>query len=370
MTLGIEMRRPNFARYCSWLTALVLCGLFGGLGLNAAHAEEAQRVLLIAPADAELTARILGQTRDLGVALEVADDQGPQDAQAAAEAGRAHAAAIVVWTEAHGAAGLDLFVLEIDTRELRTRRVSTPEKEALASSTTAEMAALVVRSELSALLSEIKAKRERAQAENAAAKNLPASTSAAAAGQDKAPPPTPPQAPRPWLLSFAYRPSRPFHGTFAHGLALGARRDLAGFALGLSAIGTFPIRLAQAGTEIHLNRLQLRLEGQKRWQVLPSLGLLLGVAASLSIDFRSTKQVQAPLVATGDSSTFSGGFGLLGQLEWQFSRPVGLLLGIGADAVPWRTRFIYQDGGEGGVVARLSWLDVWALVGFFTRFGT
>jgi hypothetical protein len=75
------------------------------------------------------------------------------------------------------------------------------------------------------------------------------------------------------------------------------------------------------------------------------------------------------MIRTGDASTFSGGFGLSGQLEWQFSRSLGGLVGLGADAVPWRTRFVYEDGGKGGVVARLSWLDIWALVGFFTRFG-
>jgi hypothetical protein len=365
MTFRIEMRWP---RRCHGVAALMLFGLISWLTVGAVHAEDALRVLLIAPAQAELTARILGQTRDLGVALEVADSPGPKDAQAASEAGLAHAATIVVWTEARGAAGLDLFVFEIDSQTLRTRRVSTPEKEALASSTTAEMAALVVRSELSTSLAELKTKRERALAESTSPKASEAPSLAAAAKQDSAPS-APPAAARPWLLSLAYRPSRPFRSTFAHGFALGIRRDLAGFALGLSAIGTLPLTLTKAGTEIRLNRLQLRLETHKRWQPRPSLQLLLGVAAGLSIDFRSTEKVEAPMIRTGDASAFSGGFGLSGQLEWQFSRSLGGLVGLGADAVPWRTRFVYEDGGKGGVVARLSWLDIWALVGFFTRFG-
>jgi hypothetical protein len=356
-------------RAASWAAAYALLSAFFAASFAAsgerACAQEAQRALLVAPAQAELTARILGQTQDLGVSIEVLDAEVPGDVQAAALAGRAHAAAIVVWTNARGA-GLDVSVLEVDTGELRTRRVSTPENEALASSTTAEMAALVVRSELSALLAEIKAKNARRAAEPdkpAAAVAPPAAT--AKPKLDGAPATSAP----PWTLSLAYRPSHPFHDTFAHGFALGVRRDLAGFALGFTAVGSLPLSLQDAGTEIRLTRLSLRLEGIKRWQPQPSLQLAFGLAASLGLDFRSTARVPAPMVATGDAVTLTGAFGLLGQLEWAFSRHLGAILGVGADLVPWRTKFVYKDGADEGVVARLSWLDVWALVGLFTRFG-
>jgi hypothetical protein len=194
---------------------------------------------------------------------------------------------------------------------------------------------------------------------------VPPPAADAAAKSDKAPAASPP----PWTLSLAYRPSHPFHDTFAHGFALGLRRDLAGFALGFTTVASLPLSLEDAGTEIRLTRLSLRLEGLKRWLPHPGLQLALGVAASLGLDFRSTAQVPAPMIATGDAVTVTGAFGLLGQLEWAFSRHLGAMLGVGADVVPWRTKFVYEDGAEGGVVARLSWLDVWALVGFFTRFG-
>jgi hypothetical protein len=369
MTFRFEMRLfSSSASRSRCLLALALVGLFGWLGPARAGAQDAQRVLLIAPTEAELTARILGQTRDLGVSLQVIDGNGPKDGPSAAELGRHYAAAIVVWTETHGAAGLDLHVLEVDTGELRTRRVSTPEKEALASSTTAEMAALVVRSELSALLSEIEAKRESKPSQSvnpvepAAQAESPAPEPAGAA-------PTPAAAGFPWTVALAYRPSRPFRTTFAHGLALGLRRDLLGFALGATLLGTLPFRIENAGTELRLTRLQLRLEAQKPWEVRPSLRLILGLAAGLSVDFRSTEQVEAPKVRTTDAATLSASFGLIGQLEWLFSTRVGAVLGVGADGVPWRTKFVYRDGAKTGVVARLSWLDVWALVGFFTRFG-
>ncbi len=333
-----------------------------------AAAQEPARVLLMAPAEAELTARIMGQTRDLGVALEVADGAAPENSEFAAQAGKARGAAIVVWTEPRRAAGLDLYVLRVDNAELRTRRVSTPEREALASSTTAEMAALVVRSELAALLSEMKAERERAQAlpETRVAPAPPAT-----AGNAPVPPPAPaaPAPQPPWQILLAYRASRPFRSAFAHAFALNVRRDLSGFALGLGALGSLPLTLRRGANEIRLNRLQLRLEGLKHWDVRPELRLALGVAAGLSVDFRSTRAVAADLMRTGDAATFSGSFGLLAQLDWAFSRHLGAALALGADGVPWRTEFVYQDAAGAGRVARLSWLDIWAFVGFFTRFG-
>jgi hypothetical protein len=227
-----------------------------------------------------------------------------------------------------------------------------------------------VRSELAALLSELKAERERAQAPpqapaapEATAIRAPADTPApVAAGASRADRP-------PWRVLLAYRPSRPFRSAFAHALALGVRRDLAGFALGLSGVGSLPLTLHKSSTEIRVSRLQLRLEGLKHWDVRPELRVALGVAAGLSVDFRSTRAVAADLMRTGDAVTFSGTFGLLAQLDWAFSRHVGATLALGADVVPWRTEFVYRDGVGGGRVARLSWLDIWALVGFFTRFG-
>lgn len=364
MTYPIDRRWLRAAIRAAVCALLVL--LWGSDSRRAA-AEDAQRVLLMAPAEAELTARILGQTRDLGVTLEVADGSPPAGREAAGAAGRAHKAAIVVWPEAHGAAGLDLHVLEVDTGELRTRRVSTPEKETLASSTTAEMAALVVRSELSALLSELKAKRENPPAP-ALKPNEPPPATKAVNQPTATPPPAPVDQPR-WRIQLAYRPSRPFRSTFAHALALGLRRDLGGFALGASAVGSLPFTIARAGTEIRLNRLQLRLEAQKYWDVRADLRFALGIAAGVSVDFRSTRKVSEAMVRTGDATTFSGSFGLLAQLDWLFSERVGLAVGLGADGVPWRTKFVYTDGASGGQVARLSWLDIWALVGFFTRFG-
>jgi hypothetical protein len=365
MTYPLDRRRLRIAIRA---VACALLMLVWGGGWRRALAESEQRVLLMAPAEAELTARILGQTRDLGVMLEVADGPGPGDREAASAAGRAHGAAIVVWIEAHGVAGLDLRVLEVDTGELRARRVSTPEKETLASSTTAEMAALVVRSELSALLSELKAKRENAPAQTTATSEvttLPPKVESEAVTSA----PAAPRAEPAGRLSLGYRPSRPFRSTFAHALGLGYRHELSGFALGGSVFGSLPLTVARKGTEIRLNRVQLRLEGHKYWDVRPDLRLALGVAAGLSIDLRSTRKVAEAMVRTEDAATFSGSFGLLAQLDWLFSERFGALLAMGADGVPWRTKFVYADGGNGGQVARLSWLDIWALVGFFTRFG-
>jgi hypothetical protein len=365
MSFCIETRE---SRRAGWAIPLALVALFSLFLFGAARAEGAERVLLIAPAEPELLARILGQTQDLGVSLDVTHEPLPQDADSARVQGRARGAAIVVWSQARGSAGFTLYVLEVDGTQLRTREVSTPEKETLASSTTAEMAALVVRSELSALLSEIRAKNELNAASRVPSPGpaQPAARTQASAteGQPTTAPPM-----RPWAVTVAYRPSLPFPKTFAHGFALGVRRDLSRFAVGLSGIGALPLSLSQDATEIRIHRLQIRLEGLMRFPLLSRLELALGLAASVGFDFRSTEKVAPSMVGTADATTVSGAFGLLGQLEWRFSDRVGTVLGLGADAVPWRTKFVYEDGQGGGVVARLSWLEAWALLGLSVRFG-
>jgi hypothetical protein len=365
----------NGRRESCWLRWLGLLVCTGLLLLTSGAAAESVRVLLLAPAQAELTARIRGQTRDLGIAIEQAEPEAALTAAAATEAGRAQGADLVVWAESSGANGLTLHILELETGQLRSRAVSTPANETLASSTTAEMGGLVVRSELSALLAERQARHEaaaqRASAPDASQRSAaPPSTTPAPEVQ---PPPSVPPRPfppsGPWLLAFGYRPDRPLKSAWAHGFALTARRDLAGFALGLSASASLPVPLARADSRISLSRVQLRLEGLKQWSVSERTRLALGLAANLSFNRRSTERAGADREATAASTSVSGSFGLFAEAQWLFVPGVGGFVAGGADAVPWRTKFVLDDGDQETRLATLSWLDPWVMVGLFTRFG-
>lgn len=335
-------------------------------------------MLLLAPAQAELTARIRGQTRDLGISLAEAESAATLNAGAAADAGNAQSADLVVWAESNSATGLTVHILELETGQLRSRAVSTPANEALASSTTAEMGALVVRSELSALLGERQARHEAAAQAAAAAAASASSRQSTPSAQPPAASETQPAArvaPRPfgpsgpWLLAFGYRPDRPFKSAWAHGFALAARRDLGGFALGLAASVALPVTATKADNRISLQRTQLRLEGLKQWIVVPRVRLALGLAASLALDRRSTERANEDYEATSPSMSPSGSFGLFAEAQFLFVPGVGGFVAGGADAVPWRTKFVVEDGMQQTTVATLSWLDPWVMVGLFTRFG-
>lgn len=356
-------------RFCLRWLALLVC-VCAWLSAERAAAQSV-RVLLLAPAQAELTARIRGQTRDLGIELEQAEPPVTLDAAEAGRAGAEHQAEVVVWAEQSGAAGLRLHILERETGQLRSRSVSTPAKETLASSTTAEMGALVVRSELSALLAEQRARRETQP--EPAPEPAPRTVVSQPVPKPPAPPPAPvakPLAPSgPWLVGLAYRLSRPLKTTLTHGLGLTARRDLGGFALGLQLSAAFPASLARDSTRISLQRTQLGVDALKQWQPIERLRIGLGVAARLAFDRRSTERPGDSLAATAGATSVSAGFGLLLELQWLFARGVGAFVAGGADGVPWRTRFVVREGDTNRPVARLSWLDPWLTVGLFTRFG-
>ena len=176
--------------------------------------------------------------------------------------------------------------------------------------------------------------------------------------------------PGPWLLGLGYRPSHPLpHDDWAHALALAARRDLGGFALGLNLSAAFPLSISGDGVELALQRTELRVEGLKQWEVGRRVRLGLGVGASVVFDRRSTEQAGDQREATAATMRPSGGFGALAELQCLLSGHVGLLVAGGADGVPWRTRFVVDDGDTQTQIGRLFWLNPWLMVGLFTRFG-
>ncbi|HEX6240205.1 MAG TPA: hypothetical protein VFZ61_04910, partial [Polyangiales bacterium] len=171
-------------------------------------------------------------------------------------------------------------------------------------------------------------------------------------------------------LAVGYRPSHPLpRDEWAHALALAARRDLSSFALGLNLSAAFPLSITGDGVRLSLQRTELRLEGLKQWELGTRVRLGLGLAASVVFDRRSTEQAGEDRAATPAAMIPSGGFGALVELQCLFSRHVGGLVAGGADGVPWRTRFVVDDGDAQSQIGRLFWLNPWLMVGLFTRFG-
>jgi hypothetical protein len=327
---------------------------------------EPLRVLLLGAQEAELTARVHGQTRDLPLLLEVVDPGVPLDREQAERLGREHGAQVVVWSDATGNTSLRIYVLDLESAALRARDVVAPERETLAASTTAEIAALVVRSELSGSLAE----RDAALA--AAAISVPPPPPA----PEPTPPPAepaspaapPPPAPGPWLLAAGYRLSMPIAHELGQAGAFALRRDVGSVAIGVGAYGAGPLRLERAGTRVRVQRFGLRLEAL--WgATLTHARFWLGAAAGCTGSARSTQAVGGDQRPTSDALNWSGNLGPLAELHWQPLRYLGLYLALGADFVLWRTKFAYEDANGVETLDTFSAVEPWAAAGLFTRLG-
>jgi hypothetical protein len=344
------------------------CALLAWLAADRVQADALQVLLLGAP-DAEIAARVRGQTRDLPLLLEVAEPPAPLDRAAAEQLGREHAAQVVVWSEPRDSAGLRVFVLDIESGELRERDVAAPTREALAASTTAEIAALVVRSELTGLIAERDAALARAAAPAPPQPAPSPPEPIRRAPPAPAPAPPPPRAPGPWLLGAGYRISRPLAGEPSHAGALALRRDIGRFAVGVDGYAARALELASGDTEARLRRFGFRLAAL--WGARPSAHtrVWLGAAAGCAATVRHTQALGDQQRATKDRLTWAGVLGPFGELHWQPVPALGLSLSIGVDIVLGRTKFTYEDAGQEQPLGALEHLDPWAIAGVFTRFG-
>jgi hypothetical protein len=356
---GLGRLRARVTRV-AWLAFGCLLGL--GLAPLQTRAEPL-RVLLLGAKDAELTARVHGQTRDLPLLLDVVDPGGRPDRERAEQLAREHAAQVVVWSEATGGASLRLYVLDLGSAQLRSRDVAARERETLAASTTAEMAALVVRSELSSTLA------ERDAAPAAAPPPPPPPLPPPAPPAAARPAPVPPPAPNPWLLAAGYRLSLPIKDELAHAAALALRRDVGRFALGVAGYAAGPLELERAGTQIRVRRFGLRLEALWGPQIAARTRLWLGLAGGCTGNARSTRSVGSEQQPTADELRWSGLLGPQAELHWQPLRYLGLSLALGFDFVLWRTKFAYEDAGGQATLEAFSRIEPWAMAGLFTRFG-
>jgi hypothetical protein len=327
---------------------------------------EPLRVLLLGAQEAELTARVHGQTRDLPLLLDVVDPGVPLGREQAERLGREHAAQVVVWSEATGNASLRVYVLDLESAQLRARDVVAPERETLAASTTAEIAALVVRSELSSSLAERDA--ALAAAAISAPPPAPAPAPAPPASEPARPAASPPPAPGPWLLAAGYRLSLPIAYELGQAGTFALRRDVASFAIGVGAYAAGPLQLERAGTQVRVQRFGLRFEAL--WgATLTHTRLWLGAAAGCTGSARSTQEVGGDQRRTSDALNWSGNLGPLAELHWQPLRYLGLYLALGIDFVLWRTKFAYEDASGVETLDTFSPLEPWATAGLFTRLG-
>lgn len=328
---------------------------------------EPLRVLLLGAQQAELTARVNGQTRDLPLLLEVVDPRAPLDREQAERLGREHAAQVVVWAEATGNASLRVYVLDLESAELRTRDVVAPERETLAASTTAEIAALVVRSELTGSLAERDAARAAA-ASSAPPPPAPAPEPAPVPPEPASPAPPPAPAPGPWLLAAGYRLSMPIAYELGQAGAFALRRDVGSFAIGVGAYAAGPLRLERADTQVRVQRFGLRLEAL--WgATLTHARLWVGAAAGCTGSARSTQAVADDQRRAPDALSWSGNLGPLTELHWQPVRYLGLYLSLGVDFVLWRTKFAYESASGVETLDTFSPVEPWAIAGLFTRLG-
>ena len=121
---------------------------------RATQGQATRKAVLIGQPDPVLLERIRGQTGDLIWDLVVEETTGQPNMEQARTAAERHGVEAVIWFEAPASGGLVVKVAEVEQNRLFTRRIEPPGKEEVhAYSTTAEAAALVVRSSLMSLAS-------------------------------------------------------------------------------------------------------------------------------------------------------------------------------------------------------------------------
>jgi hypothetical protein len=160
-------RRPSPPRNRYGRMCAVLVALWGSTTVPALAQPRSRQLVLVQPENSELITRVEGQTRDLGVTLQVAPRGWARGtAEQAAEIATERSADFVARVQRSGKGVLEVRIYAAGTRTLRARRVPHAKSERLGTSAELEAAALVLRGELSSL---IEAEREAAAAREAPA---------------------------------------------------------------------------------------------------------------------------------------------------------------------------------------------------------
>jgi len=345
---------------------------------GSARADASAHVVCVDPHDRELVARIEGQTRDLALGLSWVDEPIASDAQASdlEQVAERHAADLVVAVQPRAAGGLTVYVYDRAQQQLRVREAPRPlGVERLATSTLAETAALIVRGELTAVLS------ARAASVSGADSTAPAAPNTAEANSQRdgalppiaADPAQPPNAGEDASrsergLSLAAGIRAGLAGTPAPlvGPWLGARLTLLPFEVGLTASTALPSEFGRQGVRISVRRHALAAEALGLLALPADLELGVGVDIGLVLYARQTRlAADSSLMQAPDASAWSALFGPFSELRWRFAHSIGVALRLGVDVNPQPTRFVYRQAGAQTELAKLAVLEVWGAATLF-----
>ncbi|HKP60847.1 MAG TPA: hypothetical protein VJV78_29160 [Polyangiales bacterium] len=400
-----------------WLVAVLI-------GVAAvARAEPKWRLVLLQPQDGELVTRVEGQTRDLGVRVDVIASGWEGDAEQAQKIATQRGADFVARIVRGGGGALEVQVYAVKLRGLRQRAVPRGKGEKLGGSAELEAAALVLRGELSALMHEegdeggesvagvggvaggvaagsggsqqrrtgesegSREEREGAHSdEDADADNDKDTDEDKDEDEDEdedddedsdsdADQPVENFSARTgvWTARLGGRGSLPIDGEGAFGLVVGGRAQAVEWLeIGLAFSTSLPLDLGDQNVRIRLFRQSLTAEalGVVPWG--PRLRVLFGVASGVVLYARNTDNVAAGYVASGGDGAWSATLGLLAELQWVFARHWGMGLGAGLDLIPLRTRFTYEamaNPDQKTEIATLRGLEPWGTLCLFGLFG-
>lgn len=419
--------RRNSAHVCGALVAL--CISTAALA-DAQPQPQGHRLVLVQPENSELITRVEGQTRDLGVTLEVATKGWASgNADEAARIASQRGADFVARVRRSAEGGREVRVYAASSRSLRARNVPAHARSnRLTTSAELEAAALVLRGELSAL---IEAEREAAAAATTpaeatppvAASGSPSTTSGGARSQqlpsaneattparaeptepkhavaadvadrdrqtdederveeaDEAEPDEPPSPPlesytnkrSAWTIRGGVRGSAPTGSKIAFGLVLGGRAQVLPFLeVGLVLGTAVPFELSDSTARIQLWRSFASAEALAVFPFGPRLRALVGIDAGAVLYARRTKRVLEGYESDRAERALSATLGAQGELQWLLTRQFGVALGVGLSYLPQRTRFAYtvEPGKKLGEIAVLSSLEPHATASLFGQFG-
>ena len=385
------------------------------LGLTLRAQAAPLRVAIFDPDNRELRARVEGQTRDLPLRLVwIAPYVGRlPSARELEQTGKEQGASFVVSVAASASGGLTVQVYDVVRQQLRTRTVPAPRTaDRFGASTSAETAALIIRSELRAGLIGNAMPDEESGVETD--ESPPASTAGdsqtasggtpSASGTAPAPAARPNQATREppsreasrqpdrrpssedsrspaeededepernwglpettsvdpraaraparpdrlYSLALGLRASAPGSGLFFGGAWLAARLELHGFELGLAASSTLPAELQNDALRITLRRHAIGADLLALALSGPAVELWFGASGGVVLHARGAAVLDEVRETTPNHTAVGAVFAALAELRFRLAHNLGISARTGLDLLPAAPRFTYERAGSNG----------------------
>jgi hypothetical protein len=389
------MKSGHVGRCLAWLAWIVICASASVTCTCVTRVHAQSRVVCAGFDDAELLARVRGQTRDLPIVLVTAASANvtqPSAEQLQAIA-RDNAAELVVSVDEEPNGARVVYVFDARTAELRVRKTPAPQrKQRFARSAAAETLALIVRGELSDILraralearaaseppstvssgssatssEPSTARTERARSEaKATAKPAPREEPAAAAQTEPEPEPEPepeapeatepeatePEATEPdpgpsWLsttqlsLELAGRVSTPVSKRYFWSGALTLRWSFEHASIGVTAATSLANRAEREGLTLTLREHSVGIDVLAHLPVSAAFRLGFGAAGRLSLYQRTANSSDPSWRPEPSSTSRSVALGPQAELRWQLAEHIGVNVRIGLDVllrpVSWR----------------------------------